>query len=120
MQQYAVYILFYCNITLHFGCRPRPSSGVHKTVVTATGTSHVRAATSLQRGQRPRWIEVAVKYRLHIVASRWKFINIVCMRVFACRIFYLLSLTVQKSASACITCGCARAQACVCVHLRRE
>jgi len=24
-----------------FGCRPHPSSGVHKTVVTATGTSHL-------------------------------------------------------------------------------
>ena len=34
-----------------FACRPHPSSGIHKTVVTATGTSHVRAATSLQRGQ---------------------------------------------------------------------
>ena len=34
-----------------FGCRPHPSSGVHKTVVTATGTSHIiYAATSLQRG----------------------------------------------------------------------
>jgi len=85
MQQYAVSILFYCNITLHvsgavrtlhqeyiklhrksilinvkrdaticslyfillqyhstcFGCRPHPSSGVHKAVVTATGTSHI-------------------------------------------------------------------------------
>ena len=23
-----------------FGCRPHPSSGIHKTVVTATGTTH--------------------------------------------------------------------------------
>ena len=27
-----------------FGCRPHPSSGVHKTVVTATGTSHISAS----------------------------------------------------------------------------
>jgi hypothetical protein len=30
-----------------FGCQPHPSSGVHKTVTTASDT----AATSLQRGQ---------------------------------------------------------------------
>ena len=39
-----------------FGCQPHPSSGVHKTVTTASGT----AAISLQRGQTwPRWREVA-------------------------------------------------------------
>jgi len=42
LQQYAVYSLFYCKITVTcFGCRPHPSSGVHKTVVTTTGTSHM-------------------------------------------------------------------------------
>jgi len=40
MQQYAVYILLQCHSTC-FGFRPHPSSGVHKTVVTATGTSHM-------------------------------------------------------------------------------
>ena len=40
MQQYAVYILLQ-NHSTSFGRRPRPSSGVHKTVVTATGTSHM-------------------------------------------------------------------------------
>ena len=41
MQKYAVYILFYCKITLTcFWCLSHPSSGVHNTVVTATGTSH--------------------------------------------------------------------------------
>jgi len=40
MQQYAVYILLQ-NCSTCFGCRPHPSSGVHKTVVTATGTSHM-------------------------------------------------------------------------------
>jgi len=39
MQQYAVYILLQ-NHSAFFGCRPHPTSGVHKTVVTATGTSH--------------------------------------------------------------------------------
>jgi len=34
-----------------FGCQPHPSSGVHKTVTTASGTGHIFcAATSLQRG----------------------------------------------------------------------
>jgi hypothetical protein len=40
MQQYAVYILLQYHSTC-FGCRAHPSSGVHKTVVTATGTSHM-------------------------------------------------------------------------------
>jgi len=35
-----------------FGCQPHPSSGVHKTVTTATGTGE---ATSLQRGQVDRF-----------------------------------------------------------------
>jgi len=40
-----------------FVCQPHTSSGVHKTVTTASGTG---AATSLQRGQAwPRWREVA-------------------------------------------------------------
>ena len=35
-----------------FGYQPHPSSGVHKTVTTASGTGHIFcAATSLQRGQ---------------------------------------------------------------------
>ena len=34
-----------------FGCQPHPSSGVHKTVTSASGTGHVFcAATSIQRG----------------------------------------------------------------------
>jgi len=44
-----------------FGCKPHPSSRVHKTVSIAAGTGHIFcAATSLQRGQAwPRWKEVA-------------------------------------------------------------
>jgi len=35
-----------------FGCQPHPSSGVHKTVTTHSGTGHIFCAvTSLQRGQ---------------------------------------------------------------------
>jgi len=35
-----------------FGCQQHPSSGVHKTVTTDSGTGHILcAATSLQRGQ---------------------------------------------------------------------
>ena len=35
-----------------FGCQPHPSSGVHETVTTASGTGHIFfAAISLQRGQ---------------------------------------------------------------------
>jgi hypothetical protein len=43
-----------------FGFQPHPSSEVHKTVTTASGTGHIFcAATSLQRGQR--WREVAAQ-----------------------------------------------------------
>ena len=46
-----------------FGCLPHPSSGVHKTVTTASGTGHIFCAvTSLQRGQAwQRWREVAAQ-----------------------------------------------------------
>jgi hypothetical protein len=110
MQQYAVYILFLLqNHSTCFRCRPHPSSGVHKTVVTATGTSHMFvqlphsnvvtlewgsytniwlvpvAVTTVLRtpddgcGRHPKHVErfcSKIKHRLHIVASRWTFINI--------------------------------------------
>jgi len=40
-----------------FGCQPHPSSGVHKTVTTASSTGHIFCVgTSLQLGQAwPRW-----------------------------------------------------------------
>ena len=41
MQQYAVYIYLLQDHSTSFGCRPHPSSGVRKTIVTATGTSHI-------------------------------------------------------------------------------
>jgi len=48
-----------------FGYQPHPSSGVHKTVTTASGTGHIFcAATSLQRGQTcPRWRELAAVHK---------------------------------------------------------
>jgi len=50
MHHKAVYSLF-CKFTC-FGCQPRPSSGVHKTVNTAFGTGHIFCtATSFKRGQ---------------------------------------------------------------------
>ena len=56
MQQCAVrFILLQDNSTC-FGCLPHPSSGVHKTVTTASGTGHnIGATTSLQHGQVPTW-----------------------------------------------------------------
>jgi len=47
-----------------FGCQPHPSSEVHKTVTTASGTGNIFcAATSLQSGQEawPFWREVAAQ-----------------------------------------------------------
>jgi hypothetical protein len=45
----------YINPQAHstcFGCQPQPSSGVHKTITTASSTGHIFCtATSLQRGQ---------------------------------------------------------------------
>jgi len=56
MQQYAgVYILQ--NYSTYFGSLSHPSSGVHKTVTAASGTSRsVGATTFRQRGLiRPHW-----------------------------------------------------------------
>ena len=60
--QSSLFIMFHSS----FGCQPHPSSRVHKTVTTASGTGHIFcAATSLQCGQTwPRWREVAAQKRL--------------------------------------------------------
>jgi hypothetical protein len=51
MQQLAVY-LFTARSLYTFQVSSHPSSGVHKTVTTASGTGHIiSAATSFQRGQ---------------------------------------------------------------------
>jgi hypothetical protein len=63
--QSSLFIILQVHSTC-FGCQPHPSSGVHKTATTASGTGHIFcAATSLQRGQaRPRWREVAAHRKL--------------------------------------------------------
>ena len=49
--QSSLFIILQVHSTC-FGCQPHPSSGVHKTVTTASSTGHTFcAATSLQRGQ---------------------------------------------------------------------
>ena len=37
----SLYFILQQYRSTYFGCRPHPSSGVHKTVVTATGISHM-------------------------------------------------------------------------------
>ena len=50
MQQYADIYLLQSHSTC-FGCHKHPSSGVQKTVTSATGTGHnIGTATSLQHG----------------------------------------------------------------------
>ena len=51
MQQYAdIYLLLIYSAS--FGCPSRPSSGVHKAVVTASGTDHtIWGASFLRRDQ---------------------------------------------------------------------
>ena len=58
--QSSLFIILQVHSTC-FVCQPHPSSGVLKTVTTASGTGHIfRAAISLQRGQTwSRWREVA-------------------------------------------------------------
>jgi len=49
--QSSLFIILQVHSTC-FGCQPHPSSGVHKTVNTASGTGHIfRVATSFPRGQ---------------------------------------------------------------------
>ena len=53
------FILLYYHSTC-FGIRPHPSSGVHKTVTTATGTSHMVVQLPHSNvATWPRWSEVA-------------------------------------------------------------
>jgi len=49
--QSSLFIILQVHSTC-FGCQTHPSSGVHKTVTTASCTGHIFcAATSLQRGE---------------------------------------------------------------------
>ena len=60
MRQYAgIYLLL--NHSTYFGRPSRPSSGVHKTVVAASGTDHtIWGASFLKRDQRSRLRKLAV------------------------------------------------------------
>jgi len=59
--QSSLFIILQVHTTC-FGCQPHPSSGVHKTVTTASGTGHIFcAATSLQHGQAWSWRELAAQ-----------------------------------------------------------
>ena len=62
--QSSLFIILQVHSTC-FRCQLHPTSGVHKTVTTASGTGHILcAATYLQRGQVwPHWREVAAQYR---------------------------------------------------------
>ena len=54
MRQYVVFCILLQDHSTCFGCLPHASSGVHKTLTTASGTGHnIGAASSLQRGQVP-------------------------------------------------------------------
>ena len=59
--QTSLFIILQVRCTC-FRCQPHPSSGVHKTVTTASGTGHIFcAATSLQHDQAWSWREVAAQ-----------------------------------------------------------
>jgi hypothetical protein len=106
------YFIFLQDYSTCFGRRPHPSSGVGKTIITTTGTSHmvvqlphsnvaklatlewgscmtiwlvpVAVTTVLCTpndgcGRHPKHVEWScrkIKYRLHIIESRWTFIDI--------------------------------------------
>jgi len=54
--QSSLFIILQVHSTC-FGCQPHPSSGIHKTATTPSGTGHIFcAATSLER-----WREVAAQ-----------------------------------------------------------
>ena len=53
------YIILQVHSTC-FGCQPHPSSGVHKTVTTASGTSHIFLCSYLPPTW-PRWRAVAAQ-----------------------------------------------------------
>ena len=63
-----------------FGCQPHPSSGVHKTVTTASGTGHIFCtATSLQRDQVLNLRNIAslvmINYKIHVSGHLYQIHN---------------------------------------------
>ena len=110
--QSSLFIILQVHFT-YFGCQPHPSSGVHKTVNTASNVPklvwpHWREAAAQKTwpvpeaavrvlctpydgcGWHPKYVEWTCRIinRLLCVASRWTIINIV---------FYALFLTLAKS-----------------------
>ena len=60
----SLYFILMQNHSTCFGCRPHPSSGVHKTVVTSTGTSHMFVQlphSNVAKLILPRWSELAAR-----------------------------------------------------------
>jgi len=55
--QSSLFIILQVHST-RFGCQPHPSSRVHRTVTTASGTGHIFVHLAW-----PRWREVAAQYR---------------------------------------------------------
>ena len=63
--QSSLFIILQVHST-YFGCKPHPSSGVHKTVTTASGTGHIFVhlpPSNVAKLTWPRWREVAAQYR---------------------------------------------------------
>ena len=105
--QRSLFIILQVHST-YFGCQQHPSSGVHKTVTTASGTGHIFCAATLEGGSRkkiwpvpeavitvsctpddgcgwhPKHVEWTCRIinRLLCVASRWTLINIYLLAEF--------------------------------------
>ena len=62
--QNSLFIILQVHSTC-FGCQTHPSSGVHKTVTTYSGTGNILQLppSNLAKLTWPRWTEVAVQYR---------------------------------------------------------
>ena len=70
--QSSLFIILQVHST-YFGCQQRPSSGVNKTVTTASGTGRIFcASTSLQRGQASLAISDARnhKHKSYVTTNR--------------------------------------------------
>ena len=68
-----------------FECQPHPSSGVHKTVTTASGTGHIFCvATSLQRGQGSSTTLQGGSYTKYIRPLLEAVVTVLCTPVDGC------------------------------------
>ena len=76
MQQYAVYILLYCTITLHV-------SGAVRTIIRSCSYSHrykscIRAATSLQRDQKTHIVGHVKEFHMAHPVNNFSQISLPC------------------------------------------